>query len=330
MKAAYIESTGTPDVIQVGELADPETTPSGVLIRTEAVSVNPIDTYVRGGMIAMDLPSPFIVGCDFAGRVEKIGPEVTGIRIGDQVWGSNQGLLGRQGTFAERIAVEEQWVYPLPGGVRATDAAACSLVGITAHLGLFREAKLRAGETLFVRGGTGGVGAMVVQMAKAAGATVIATGGSDEKVEKCRQLGADFALNYKTQDVASELKSLAPNGVNVFWETMRDPDFDFAVDALSERGRMILMAGRDARPGFPVGPFYVKECSLHGFAMFKASADEMRHAADDINEWLVAGKLKSQIAATLSLDEAAEAHRMQEAGTIQGSGQLNGKIVLTV
>jgi NADPH2:quinone reductase len=195
---------------------------------------------------------------------------------------------------------------------------------------LFREASLQAGETMLVIGGSGGVGSMVVQMGKATGARVIATAGSEKKCDRVRALGADVVINYKTESIEEVVRREAPKGVNVFWETRREPDFDMAVELLAGRGRMILMAGRDARPLFPVGPFYVKECSLHGFAMFKATPVEMRVAADDINHWLVQGKLRANIAVTLPLDQAAEAHRMQEAATLEQSGDLCGKIVLTL
>lgn len=330
MKAAFIRATGPADAIEFGELPTPQPGEGQVRVRVQAVSVNPIDTYVRSGAVAMKLPVPFVIGCDMAGLVDEVGAGVTGLREGDRVWCTNQGLLGRQGTFAEYAVVDAEWLYPLPDGVEPASIAACALVGITAHLGLFREARLRADETILVIGGTGGVGSMVVQMAELAGATVIATGGSDEKCARCRQLGADFAINYKTESIAERTKELAPDGVNVFWETRREPDFDLAVDLMAERGRMVLMAGRDARPEFPVGPFYVKGCSLHGFVMFKATPDEMRQAADDINEWLADGRLQPQIARRMKLSQAAEAHRLQETATLTGEGSLAGKIVLEV
>ena len=124
------------------------------------------------------------------------------------------------------------------------------------------------------------------------------------------------------------MQAFAPQGVNVFWETLREPDFDKIVSYLAERGRIVLMAGRDARPEFPVGPFYVKGCSLHGFVMFKASADELRGSADDMNRWFVAGKLRAQIGKELPLSAAAEAHRLQEQNTLEKAGTLVGKIVL--
>jgi NADPH2:quinone reductase len=329
MKAAYIEATGPADAcIKFGDLPKPSASGSQVLLKVGAVAVNPIDTYLRNGANYWELPRPFIIGCDVAGTVEAVGPDVRRLKVGDRVWGSNQGLLGRQGTFAEYAAVDEQWLYPAPANVRDEDAAACALVGITAHLGLVREAGLSAGETIFVNGGTGGVGSMVVQMAKIIGARVIATAGSAEKVTALKELGADAAVNYKTDDVAAAVKAFAPAGVNVYWETVREPDFDRIVSYLAERGRIILMAGRDARPPFPVGPFYVKGCSLRGIVMFKATATEQRAAADDINRWLAAGKLKARISRTLPLAEAAKAHKLQEENTLQKAGTLAGKIVL--
>jgi NADPH2:quinone reductase len=276
----------------------------------------------------MPLPQPYIVGCDLAGTVERLGPAAKRYQPGARVWGSDQGLMGRQGTFAEYAAVEEDLLYPTPDGVSDEAAAACALVGITAHLGLVRDAKLRSGETLFVNGGTGGVGSMVVQMAKALGARVITTAGSDEKVAICRRLGADAAINYKTENIAARVKEFAPGGVHVWWETLREPNFDQTVDLLAPRGRMILMAGRDARPTFPVGPFYVKGCHLYGFAMFNATPDEQRAAAADLNRWLAEGAIKPQIDRVLPLDQAAAAHRLQEENTIGKAGTLAGKIVV--
>ncbi|MEX0819381.1 MAG: NADPH:quinone reductase [Pirellulaceae bacterium] len=328
MKAAYIEQTGPAENIIYGDLPTPEAKASQVLVKTGAVAVNPVDTYIRNGANYWELPQPFIIGCDLAGTVEAVGPDVTQFKVGDRVWGTNQGLLGRQGTFAEYSAVDQCWLYPTPSDVSDETAAACALVGVTAHLGLFRDARLQAGETIFVHGGTGGVGSMVVQMAKAVGARVITTGGSDEKCARAKELGADVAVNYKTDDVSAAIKAFAPDGVNVVWETLREPDFDALISYLAERGRLILMAGRDARPPFPVGPFYVKGCSLHGFAMFKATSDEMHACAVDMNRWMSEGKLQAQIAKTLPLAEAATAHRLQEENTLQQSGTLAGKIVL--
>jgi len=329
MKAAYVDKPGPADTIRYCDLPAPQPKGAEVLVKVGAVDVNPIDTYIRSGAVAMPIPLPYIPGCDLAGVVAEVGPTARRFKIGDRVWGSNQGLLGRQGTFAELAAVDECWLYPTPASCSDTQAVAASLVGITANLGLVRDARLRAGETLFIHGGTGGVGSMVVQMGKILGARVITTASSDEKLALCREYGADLAINYKTGDVEARVKEFAPGGVDVYWETYREPDFDRTVRMLAPRGRMILMAGRDARPPFPVGPFYVKGCRLIGFAMFNATPEEQRAAAEDINRWLAAGQLKPRIDRVLPLSEAATAHRLQEENVTGKDGQLMGKIVLT-
>lgn len=330
MLAVFLKQTGPPDVLCVGELPDPVAGPGQVLIRNHAVAVNPIDTYVRGGVVAMDLPHPFIPGCDAAGVVESVGPGADRYRVGDRVWTTNQGLLGRQGTFAQRIAVDQKWVFPIPDRVSFADAAACGLVGVTAHLGLFREVGLQPGQSILVIGGAGGVGSMVVQMARAAGARVIATGGTDAKLSRIAELGGEVAIDYRTQSIAQATREAEPDGVSVFWETRREPDFELAIAVLAQRGRMVIMAGRDAKPAFPVGPFYVNELSVHGFVMFKATPIEMRHAAEDMHKWMSAGKLVSTIGATMDLADAAQAHQLQENATLSGSAELMGKIVLNV
>jgi NADPH:quinone reductase len=327
MKAAFIDKPGPPENIQYGDVPDPKLGDTDVLVRVKAVAVNPIDTYIRSGMIKVDLPSPFVIGCDLAGTVERVGAKVTRYKAGDRVWGSNQGLLGRQGTFSELAAADEKFLYPTPTGVSDEDAAAVALVGITARLGLTR-AQLKSGETLFVNGGSGGVGSTLIQMGKALGAKVIATAGTPEKVAACRKLGADAVINYKTEKVAEAVKKVAPDGVNVWWETTREAEFDTIVGAMAFRGRIILMAGRDARPPFPVGLFYTRDLSLHGLVMFMATPDEQRATAEDINRWLSDGKLKPKIDRVLPLSESAEAHRLQEENTIGKKGTLSGKIVL--
>ncbi|MBI3464197.1 MAG: NADPH:quinone reductase [Planctomycetes bacterium] len=267
MKAAYIERTGPPDVIRYGDLPKPTPKEGEILVRVAAVSLNPVDTYIRSGAVGMALPKPFIVGCDLAGTVEAVGPGTRRFQAGDRVWGSNQGPLG--------------------------------------------------------------LGHMVVQMAKAAGARVVTTAGSEEKAEACRMLGADLVINYKTQDVEAGVRGFTgAAGLNVWYETLREPNFARTIELLGKRGRMILMAGRDARPTFPVGPFYTKDLALYGMAMFNASAAEQRGCAEDINRWLAAGKLRPLIGRTFPLAQAAAAHQLQEENTIGKAGTLMGKIVL--
>jgi NADPH2:quinone reductase len=170
---------------------------------------------------------------------------------------------------------------------------------------------------------------MVVQMAKARGAKVITTVGSEEKAGLCRKWGVDCVLNYKTDNVTESVRAFTQDrGVQVWFETQREPDFLRTVDLMAKRGRIIIMAGRQAQPVFPVGPFYVKDLSLFGFAMFNASAEEQRRCGEDINRWLREKKLHVLIGRTFPLSEAVEAHRLQEDNTLHKAGTLFGKIVL--
>jgi len=326
MRAAFINKPGASEKIVYGKLSKPKPVGSQVLVKVKAVAVNPIDTYIRSGMIAAELPSPYIIGCDLAGVVEAVGPEAKKYQIGDRVWGSNQGLLGRQGTFAEYAAVEECWLYPTPEEVSDAEAAAVAMVGITAHLALFREAQLKVGDKVFINGGAGGVGSCAIQMARAVGARVAASAGTDEKGRTCLELGAHVAVNYQSDDIDAVLRKFGP--VDVWLETSREPNFDRIVSHCAARARIVLLAGRDARPPFPVGPFYVKDCKLFGFAMFNATPDEQRKCAAEINRWLSKGKLRPRIDQTMRLSEAAAAHRLQEDNTLRRAGTLAGKIVL--
>ena len=328
MNAAFITECGPASNIQYGEIQRPEPGPNQVLVRTGAAALNPVDTYIRNGANYWELPNPFVVGCDVAGTVEAVGSDVTELSVGDRVWGTNQGLLGRQGTFAEYCAIDQEWLYKTPENVTDEDAAACSLVGVTAHLGLFRDAKINADDTIFVHGGSGGVGAMVLQMAKITGARVITSAGSQEKAERCKELGADDVILYKEENETEAIARLAPEGVNVFWETLREPDLESIVEVMAERGRIVIMAGRDARPPFPVGPFYVKGLHMFGFVMFKAPPCELKACADDINNWLSSGQLKAQISHRLPLSDAAQAHQIQEDNKLMKAGTIAGKIVL--
>lgn len=328
MRAAFVHQPGPADTIVIGDMPTPRPGPGECLVRVAVSAVNPIDTYVRGGIVAMDLPLPYIPGSDLAGVVEAFGEGVTRFKPGDRVWGSNQGLLGRQGTLAEYAAIDADFLYPVPEGVSDEAAAAGALVGITAHLGLVREAQLQVGETLLVVGGSGGVGSTVVQFAKALGAHVIATAGGSDKAEIARDAGADEIIDYTVEDIGEAAKRLAPSGVNVWWDTRREPDLVQAVGAAAERGRIVVMAGRDARPALPIGPFYVKGCHLLGFVMFKANAEEQRVAAEDLNRWLVSGAYRPRIAKTFTLEEAAAAHALQEAATIDRTASLAGKIIV--
>ncbi|MDX2035462.1 MAG: NADPH:quinone reductase [Isosphaeraceae bacterium] len=330
MRAAYIEAVGGPEMIRVGELPKPVPGPGQVLVAVGATSFNPIDLYLRSGIVAMPMAFPYVVGCDVAGTVVELGPGASRFRVGDRVWGSNQGLLGRPGATAEFAAIGEEWLYPTPANVTDVEAASIALVGITAHLGLYQFGRLSAGETVYISGGSGGVGSIVIQMAKAAGARVATTAGSLERVEFCRRLGADLALNYKTDDVPVALREFAESGIDVWFETQREPNLEVAIPLLRKRGRMIVMAGRTAKPILPLGQFYPRDCSLLGFAMFNASPEEQRRCADDIVRLLADGSVRPHIGRVFPLEQAADAQRLLEENTLGFAGTLSGKVVVEI
>jgi NADPH2:quinone reductase len=198
-------------------------------------------------------------------------------------------------------------------------------------MGLFLHADLEPGEVVFVNGGSGGVGSSVVQLAKAAGAFVITTGGCDESLAICKKLGADLVLNYRSHNLDDQIRafSIPHGGVHVWFETQREPTLDRTVSLMAPRGRIVLMAGRAARPEFPVGPFYVKDLRILGFAMFNGSSEEQRAAAEKLNTLYEFNRWKPVVGKTMLLSEAAAAHQLQEENTIKRQGTMRGKIVLT-
>ena len=323
MKAAYIDRVGPPEEIRYGELPDPTIGPTHVLVRVAAVAVDPVDTYIRSGKLPMRLPTPFIIGRDLVGQVERVGSAVTRHAPGDRVWCNNQGFDGRQGTFAERLAIDERLLYRLPAGADEREVVAFVHSGLTALIGLER-AKLATGESIFVGGGSGNVGSAIIQFARARGAKVFATAGTRGGVDWCREVGAEGAADYHSPDVARLAAAVAPGGFNVYWDTSGHHDFDQAVGLLAPGGRIVVMAGMAARPQFPVGPFYVKNCSLFGFAITYATTEQYDRAAGEINRHVASGNLRVRIDRVLPLSAAAEAHRLVESGA-----RLEGKVVLT-
>lgn len=325
MKAAYIKKTGTPNVIEWGDLPIPEITDNEVLVKVSAVAVNPVDTYIRSGKYHQNIPLPFIIGRDMVGVVEKVGSKVMDFKLGQRVWSNSLGAYGRQGSFAEYVVVDHDFLYHAPEEVDDKLIVSVLHSGATAALGLIREAMLKSTDMIFINGGGGNIAAAVIQLAKGRGAYVITSTSGKEKVDWCKAIGADIVLDYKEDDLIARMKEIAPDGVNVFWDTSRHPNFDVAVSLLAMKGQIILMAGSGSKPEFPVGPFYNKECSMKGFSLLSANAKELKQCADIINLCLERKQLKSKIAYVMPLSEAAKAHAMMEA-----PDEVWGKIVLTI
>lgn len=324
MKAAYITAYGPAEAIQVGDLPIPVLSPTDVLVHVDAVTVNHVDTFIRSGAYRTNTPFPFIIGRDLVGTVEDVGAGVTDFQPGDRVWSNSLGHNGRQGSFAEKASVAVERLYRLPDGVAAPEAVTVFHPAATAYLGLFREGRLRAGETVVVTGAAGGVGSAVVQMAVAAGARVVATASSHD-AEYCLSLGAHAVVDYRARNVAAAIGKVTPEGVDLFWDNSGINDIEGMLPVLAQGARVVVMSGLNSRPEIPMGKLYTRDVSLHGFVISNASVSDLSDAATLINRLLAAGCLRTRISATLSLAEAAEAHRLQSA---QGADRLKGRIVV--
>ncbi|SJN37929.1 Quinone oxidoreductase [Microbacterium esteraromaticum] len=319
MRAAFIHATGPAESIEIGEVPVPTPGPGEVLVKNTVLAVDHVDTFVRSGAYRTPLPAhgPFIVGRDLVGVVAEIGDGVTGFAPGDRVWCNSLGHDGRQGSFSEYSVVEAERLYPLPEGVEADAAAAVLHVAATAWIGLFREAQLQSGETVFIGGAGGAVGSAFVQLAHAAAARVIAT-CSPKDFEWCRASGADIVIDYHDDDALAQVRAAAPGGVHVWCDTSGHHDFEATLPVMRQRGRMLLMSALAAAPPLPVGAVYTSDLQLRGFAISNATVDDLAAAAEVINRMLAAGTLRGRIATVLPLDRTADAHRMLESHAVSG------------
>ncbi len=320
MKAAYITTLGSPDVITYGEMDRPVPGPTDVLVRVEAAAVDPVDTFVRSGAYRTPTPFPFVLGRDLVGTVADIGPGATGFAVGDRVWSHSMGHGGRQGVTAEYCVVGVDRLYHLPGDVDAARAVAVLHPVATAHLALFRHARLRPGETVLVIGGAGNVGRAATVLAARAGARVLAVARA-ETAPDCLRAGATAVVDHRDPDAAEQLRELTGDGVDVHLDTSGHQDLDAALALVGHGARVVLMAGLSARPVLPVGAVYPRDVSLVGFAISNSSVDDLAGTARVINHGLADDAFPIPVTVELPLSRTAEAHRMIEAG-------MRGRIVL--
>ena len=298
MRAAYINQTGPAENIIIGELPDPQPATGQVLVAVRAASVNPIDTYIRSGVAAPpNLPLPFIVGSDLAGVVKAVGPNATQFRVGDRVWGANQGVLGRQGTFSELAAIDERWLYPTPDGV--TDEAGRRHGPGRHHRppgpgrrsqtrSRRNHARQRRQRRRRLHRHSNGQGARRHASSPPPAARRRPSTAARSAPTTCSTTAPTTS--------PSRVAEIIPDGAHVWWETSREPNFDTAVACLGRRGRIVLMAGRSARPEFPVGPFYTKVLPHVRLRDVPRRAGSRSAAPpSDINRWMASGALKAKI-----------------------------------
>jgi NADPH:quinone reductase len=320
MKAIQITQTGGPEVLQVVELPVPQPKPNEAVVKIAASGVNFIDTYQREGRYKV--PLPFVLGQEGAGTVTAIGSEVKSLKPGDRVaWAS---ILG---SYAEYAAVPAERLVPVPDGVSDQQAASAMLQGMTAEYLIYSTFPLKRGQTALVHAAAGGVGQLLVQMARDIGARVIATVSTDEKAALARQAGADDVILYTKVDFEAETKRLTDgHGVDVVYDGVGKTTFEKGLNALRPRGMMVLFGGSSgAVPPFDVmqlaqkGSLYVTRPTLFQYI---ATTEELRERSSAVFKMIVEGRLKLRIEHIYPLGEAATAHRELE------SRKTTGKLLL--
>ncbi|MEU6868706.1 NADPH:quinone reductase [Streptomyces sp. NPDC046876] len=318
MRAAFIEELGPAENIRYGDVAPPTPGPTDVLVDVEAVSVNPVDTFVRSGLFRTPVEFPFVVSRDLVGTVVSAGPGAAGFAVGDRVWCNSLGHGGRQGAAAEQAVVPVDRLYHLPPGVDAAEAVAVVHPAGTAYLALFTHGRVRPGETVLVAGAAGNVGSALITMAVEAGARVIAT-ASARDAEHCRALGAAEVLDYTDPELAARIRESSPHGIDVHIDTSGTNDLSTAVEVLAHRGRIVLLAGARSQPVLPAGPLYMKDGAVAGFVISHATTAELAEAAVAINRLLANGRLRARSIERVPLSQAARTHRRIEDGDLHGS-----------
>jgi NADPH2:quinone reductase len=327
VKAWVVRELGGPESmrfedVEVGEPAD-----GMVRIAIRAAAINFPDALMVAGTYQMKPALPFVPGVEVSGEVVA-APATSGFKPGDRVTALlDTGGLTRGG-YAEIADAIPTSVSPMPNNMSFEEAAGFTLTYQTGWFGLHRRANLQPGETLLVHAGAGGVGSAAIQLGKAAGATVVATAGSDAKVELCRRLGADHAINYKTQDFAEEVKKLTGGrGANVIYDPVGGDVYDRSTKCIAFEGRIVIVgftSGRIAQAA--TNHVMVKNYSVVGlhWGLYKTRAPELIPAASrallDLYE---AGKIKPHISARVPLAEAPGA-----LATVAG-GKSTGKVILT-
>ncbi len=313
MRAACVHGPGAADDIRVESIPVPVPGPTDVLVQVHAAAVNQVDTYVRAGSYVTPMPTPFVVGRDLVGTVAAAGPG-SGFGIGEPVWCNSLGHDGRQGSCAEYAVVPAERLYRLPAGADPVTTVAALHTAATASLALHRDAEVRAGQSIFIGGAAGNIGAIAVQLAHEAGLRVIASARRDDR-DAVRDLGAETVLDYGDPDLGERVRDAAPAGVDVFWDTSGKGRLADAVQLVATRGRIVVTAGRRRQDDVDLWPLYTRDIRVIGFVISLASVSDLAAAAGTINRRLAGPGLAVRVTHELPLAEAARGHELVEAGT---------------
>jgi putative PIG3 family NAD(P)H quinone oxidoreductase len=316
MRAVIITHPGGPEVLHLEEVPDPVPGPGEVLVGVTAAGLNRADVLQRQGNYPPPPGSPPYPGMECSGRIIELGPEVTGWQVGDEVCA----LLGG-GAYAEKVAVPQGQLLPVPDGVSLVDAAALPEATCTIQGTVYQMAHLAPGETFLVHGGAGGIGTFAIQIANAEGCTVACTAGSPEKLARCRELGADLAISYRDEDfTAAVLEFTGWHGADVILDIMGASYLARNLDALATWGRLVGIATRGgSRAEVDLGLLMLKRATIVAATLRTRTVAEKAEVVAATREhiWplISAGKVVPVIHAVLPMSEAAEAHRMLDDGS---------------
>ena len=321
MKAIRVNEHGGPEVLSYEDVPDPEPGPGEARVRLAASGVNFIDVYQRTGLYPKE--TPFTLGQEGAGEVDAVGEGVEDLSVGDYV-----AFASIMGAYAEYAVVPAERLVPFNVTlVEARLAAAVMLQGMTAHYLTHSTFPLEEGQTALVHAAAGGVGLLLVQMAKMRGATVIGTAGNEEKAKLARGAGADEVIIYTEQDFVEETRRITGGeGVHVAYDSVGKDTFDGSLDCLRRRGYMVLFGASSG----PVPPFNIQTLNQKGglfltrpaLAHYTATREELMWRAESLFSWIGQGNLDVRIGGTYSLADAAQAHRDLE------GRKTTGKLIL--
>ncbi len=316
MKAIRVSHTGGPEVMELVEVPVPQPKPSEALVKISIAGVNSIDGQFRDGRLRT--PLPFTPGQEGVGIVTEVGAQARVVKAGDRVAWS-----GTLGSYAEYVAVPEDHLVPVPANITDDQGVAAMVQGLTAHYLVNDAHKLKAGETALVHAAAGGVGLLLVQMARAVGARVIGTASSDGKAALARDAGADEVIVFTKKDFESEVKRLTGGkGVDVVYDGVGKDTFEKNLNVMRLRG-MLVLYGMSSGPVPPVDPAKLSEKgSLYmartTLAHFTATREELLARTAALFGLIAEGKLKLRIAKSYPLADAPQAHRDMDARKLAG------------
>jgi NADPH:quinone reductase len=328
LKAWVVRQLGGPESLQFEEIPSGEPADGMVRIKVRAAAINFPDVLMVAGLYQVKPELPFVPGVEVSGEVLS-APPASGFKVGDRVMALLDSAGLTRGGFAEIADAAPASVTLMPDKMPFEDGAGFTLVFQTGWFGLHRRANLQPGETLLVHAGAGGVGSAAIQLGKAAGATVIATAGSDAKVEVCRKLGADHAVNYKTGDFVDEVKRITEGrGADVVFDPVGGDVYDRSTKCIAFEGRIVIVGFTSGRiPQAAANHVLIKNYSVVGlhWGLYTRRAPELiAPAARALLDLYEAGKIKPYISTRLPLSQAPRA-----LATV-GEGKSTGKVILTV